>query len=226
MGEHVYCLRCLTPLSPHRFYMRVCIIEDDPLTRRSLCTLLAGEPRISQVTSAGNGTEALSTIAQHRPDVALVDLGLPDISGAELIAEIKERWPRIEIMAYTVHDDRATVFAAIKAGATGYLLKGSRPVELVEALYELYEGGAPLTPKIARAVLKELRDQPEEPCPLTEREIDVLAQVSSGRSYRDVADLLGISPHTVHTHIKNIYDKLHVKNRRQALAQARKLSLI
>lgn len=130
-------------------------------------------------------------------------------------------------MAHTVFDNRDIVFAAIKAGASGYLLKGLSPRELIESLHSLYEGGAPMSPKIARAVIGEFQERRiEEQYLLTPREREILLALENGYTYNEIADDLCISHHTVHSHIKHIYEKLHAKGRQEALISARKKGII
>ena len=157
----------------------------------------------------------------------LTDLGLPGMSGIELIKETRRIKPNIEIMALTVFEDRESTFSSIKAGATGYLLKGTTPRELIEALYTLHQGGAPMSPKIARAVLNELRNEhTSDAYLLTPREKDILKGMETGHTYKELAEMLYISPHTVHTHIKHIYEKLQAGNRKQAFLKARKMGIL
>ena len=207
--------------------MKVSIVEDDVLLRQNLKLLLSGERGISVVSVYGSAEEALSGIKRTRPEILLADIGLPGMSGIELIRELKEQMPGLEIMAHTVFDDRETVFSAIKAGASGYLLKGSTPRELIDALHTLAKGGSPMSPKIARKVIREFQDEGiDEQYLLSHRETEIVKEVENGLSYKDIAVKLAISPHTVHTHIKNIYEKLHAKDRQGALVAARKKGII
>ena len=207
--------------------MKVSIVEDDVLLRQNLKLLLSGERGISVVSVYGSAEEALSGIKRTRPEILLADIGLPGMSGIELIRELKEQMPGLEIMAHTVFDDRETVFSAIKAGASGYLLKGSTPRELIDALHTLAKGGSPMSPKIARKVIREFQDEGiDEQYFLSHRETEIVKEVENGLSYKDIAVKLTISPHTVHTHIKNIYEKLHAKDRQGALVAARKKGII
>lgn len=207
--------------------MKVFIVEDNPMLLDNLTILLGGEPDIEVAGTATTAESAQPTIRDSPPDVLLVDIGLPGMSGIELITRIKREHPDLDIVAHTVFDSRRTVFDAIKAGASGYLLKGSTPRELVEALHSVHEGGAPMTPRIARAVIRELQDVgADEAYVLTPREIEVIRGLESGFTYQQLADSLSISHHTVHTHIKNVYEKLHAKGRRDALAKARKKGIL
>ncbi|MHB8843645.1 MAG: response regulator [Nitrospirota bacterium] len=207
--------------------MKVSIVEDDVLLRQNLKLLLSGESGISVVSVYGSAEEALRSISKAKPEILLADIGLPGMSGIELIREVKEQMPGVEIMAHTVFDDRETVFSAIKAGASGYILKGSTPRELIDALHTLAKGGSPMSPKIARKVIREFQDEGiDEQYLLSHRETEIVREVENGLTYKDIALKLNISPHTVHTHIKNIYEKLHAKDRQGALVAARKKGII
>lgn len=207
--------------------MRVSIVEDDALLRENLKILLAGEPGMSVVAAFGSAEEAIPGIGADVPDILLADIGLPGMSGVELIRIIKEKQPEVEIMAHTVFDDRETVFSALKAGASGYILKGSTPRELIDALRTLEQGGSPMSPKIARKVIREFQGEGiDEQYLLSSRERDIVKEIENGMTYKEIAARFTISPHTVHTHIKNIYEKLHAKDRQQALIAARKKGII
>ena len=207
--------------------MKVSIVEDDVLLRQNLKLLLGGETGISVVSVYGSAEEALAGIKRARPEILLADIGLPGMSGIELIRELKDQMPGLEIMAHTVFDDRETVFSAIKSGASGYILKGSTPRELIDALHTLAKGGSPMSPKIARKVIREFQSEGvDEQYLLSHRETEIVKEIENGLTYKDIAAKLNISPHTVHTHIKNIYEKLHAKDRQGALVAARKKGII
>jgi len=207
--------------------MKVSIVEDDVLLRQNLKLLLSGETGISVVSVYGSAEEALAGIKRARPEVLLADIGLPGMSGIELIRVLKDQMPDLEIMAHTVFDDRETVFSAIKAGASGYILKGSTPRDLIDALHTLAKGGSPMSPKIARKVIREFQDEGiDDQYLLSHRETEIVKEIENGLTYKDIAAKLGISPHTVHTHIKNIYERLHAKDRQGALLAARKKGII
>jgi len=207
--------------------MKISIVEDDTLLRENLKLLLGGETGIEVLDAYATAEDALVKLPQAPPDILLTDIGLPGMSGVELIRKIKDELPDVEIMAHTVFDDRETVFSAIKAGASGYILKGSSPRDLIDALHTLALGGSPMSPKIARKVIREFQDAPrDEQFLLSPRERDIVKEVETGSTYKDIARKFGISPHTVHTHIKNIYEKLHAKNRKTALVAARRKGII
>jgi RNA polymerase sigma factor (sigma-70 family) len=207
--------------------MRLVIIEDDRMLRENLRLLLSGEGGIEVVGTFGSAEEALAELRRCSPELLLVDLGLPGLSGVDLIGRAKEKMPSIEIMVHTIFEDRETVFSALKAGASGYLLKGSTPREIVESLLSLHQGGAPMSPKIARKVVSEFQVKTlDEQFLLSPREKEVLKHIEAGLSYKEIADKLSISPHTVHSHIKNIYERLQAKNRQEALVYARRKCII
>lgn len=207
--------------------MRIAIVEDNPLLLENLRLLLNGETGITVTGAFESAEDALPVLRELSPDVLLVDLGLPGMSGIELINKVKREIPGLDIMAHTIYEDKDSVFSAIKAGASGYILKGSSPREIIEALNELYEGGAPMSPKIARKVIMEFQEEGmNEQYLLSQREKDVVKSIEDGLTYKEIAHKFSISPHTVHTHIKNIYEKLQAKDRREALLKARKKGII
>jgi DNA-binding NarL/FixJ family response regulator len=207
--------------------MKIVIVEDNRLILENLRLLLNGEAGITVVGAFGSAEEALPELANCAPDVMLVDLDLPGISGIELTRRSKARSPELDIMAYTIFEDRETVFSAIKAGASGYILKGSSPRELVESLNSLFHGGAPMSPKIARKVIQEFQDEEvSEDNLLSQREKNIVKGIEQGLTYKNLAEKFNISPHTVHTHIKNIYEKLQAKDRQEAISKARRKGII
>jgi two-component system NarL family response regulator len=217
----------MTQADHQRADLRLLIVEDDQLLRENLRVLLSGEAGMQVVAACGSAEEALPLLTSARPDVMLSDLGLPAMSGVELIRKAKELVPALDIIVLTVSEDREAVFAALKAGAAGYIVKGATPRELVEALTALRAGGAPMSPKIARFVVKAFHDTPPpEEFLLSAKERAVLSGIQEGRSYKEIAGNMNISPHTVHSHIKNIYEKLQATDKRDALAKARRKGLI
>lgn len=207
--------------------MRIAIIEDDRLLLDNLKLLLGGEPGITVSGAFGSAEEALPLLKKSAPDIILIDLGLPGMSGVELIKRVKREIPDVEIMAHTMFEDKEHVFSAIKAGASGYILKGCPPRELIEAVFAISQGGAPMSQKVARKVILEFRDSgSSDPNILSRREIDIVKSIEEGLSYKEIADRLSISPHTVHSHIRNIYKKLGAKDRHAALVKAREKGII
>ncbi len=207
--------------------MRLVIIEDDPLLLENLTLLLRGEEGITVAGAYRSAEDAMKSLRNAAPEVMLTDLGLPGMSGVELIKKAKEEMPSLEIMAHTVFEDREKVFSAIKAGASGYILKGSSPREIIESIHSLYKGGAPMSPKIARKIIHEFQDDATgEDFLLTQRETEIVKRVEEGLTYKEIGERLSISTHTVHTHIKNIYEKLQAKDRSDAIIKARKRGII
>jgi len=198
--------------------IKVALVDDDARFRQSLSKTLADQPDFDLIASSASAEDLLERMEECLPEIVLVDLGLPGMSGQELIAQLRHSHPTIECIAHTVFEEPSTVMAALRAGASGYLLKGSTPAELLRSLRSLREDGAPLTAKIARLLIREIQPGPD---PLTDREREVLAALSDGYSYKEVAARLVVSSHTVHTHVKNIYEKLQVSGRQQAISKAR-----
>jgi two-component system NarL family response regulator len=202
--------------------MRLAIVEDSVPILENLKILLGGEAGITIVGAFSTAEDALRQIDRIAPEIMLVDLGLPGMPGTEFIAEAKERHPRLEVMVYSVFDDPVNVFAALKAGATAYILKGTKPKDLVEAIAGLHQGGSPMSPKIARMVIAEFHDESGNNAhSLTAREKEILAGMDKHLTYKELADKLCISPFTVRTHTKNIYEKLQARNKEEALRKAR-----
>ena len=212
--------------------MNICIVEDHKMLLDNLRLLLQGEPDIHVTGAFASAEEAMQATDWSKTDILLADIDLPGMSGVELIRCVKHAQPAVDAMAYTISEDRAVVMAAIRAGASGYLLKGSTPRILIESVRELHAGGAPMSPKIARKLIAELRLQDEAlgagvpRIELTQRETDVVRLVEKGLAYGEISDALGISPHTVHSHIKHIYEKVHASSRGEMLVKARKLGVI
>lgn len=200
----------------------VVVVEDDAALCEGLCELFAGTIDLRLLWCSESAESCLERLETENlaPDLFLVDLGLPGARGAELIAELKARLPDAKFVAHTVFEDRENVFAALKAGADGYILKGCDGPQLLRHLRSLEQGGAPLTPRVARYLVSEFQHEAESP--LTSREQDVLQCLSEGYSYQQCAEQLVVSSHTVHSHVKNIYEKLAVRGRNQAVDKARR----
>lgn len=203
--------------------MRLAIVDNDHILCESLRQILAGESGMSVAGAFNSGEKALKALGGMAPDIVILDLDLPDMRGHEFIKRLKAGMPKTDVLAYTALDDRNSVFSALKAGATGYLLKPTRPREFVEAVNSIYEGGAPLSPRIARMVIMEIHEQGENcrEC-LSRRQAEVLGGMEMGLTYREIAKSLEISPYTVRTHIKNIYEKLGAKSKSEAIRIAKK----
>lgn len=214
----------------------VFIVEDDELTRASLVRRIAEAQAGLQVTVAvGTCREIRAALETSRPAVLLVDLGLPDGDGLDIIRETAQRWPAVLIMVITVFGDELKVVTSIKAGATGYLLKDDAAVGIGEAIRQMLAGGSPISPAIARHLIRHFRPDADassdrRPAPnavtLTPREMEILTLASKGFSYAETAALLGLTSSTVSSYTKNIYGKLAVSSRSEAVYEATRMGLI
>jgi DNA-binding NarL/FixJ family response regulator len=203
--------------------IEVAIVEDSQGIREQWERLLNGAGLHCACTCA-NGEEALERLPVCAPQVVLMDISMPGISGIECTARLKRLLPETQILMVTVHNDHDRVFQALQAGASGYLLKRSTPTELREAIREVLRGGGPMSGEVARLVIETFHKAPAaiadtDQVQLTVREKEVLEQVSRGFANKEIADRLGISFDTVRTHLKHIYEKLHVRCRAEAVAK-------
>jgi DNA-binding NarL/FixJ family response regulator len=200
--------------------IRVSIVEDDSRIRESLLGILEGVPGFHCLKTYCTGEEALEGIPQQKPDIVLMDIKLPKMSGIECVARLKEKVPGLPIVMLTVFEDSDKVFKALEAGACGYLVKRMPPQDLLEALRQVQSGGAPMTGRVARMVVQSFQrmgTSKKETENLTPRELEILELLAKGDLCKEIADKLGLSLRTVHTHLKNIYEKLHVRSRTQAV---------
>lgn len=212
----------------------VIVVEDDPAFLTRFCGIVAGAPELTLIAAVGDMASARAVIARQAPDVLLTDLGLPDGNGIDLIRETARACPATDIMVISVFGDEEHVLASIEAGATGYILKDSPPGELVGLIAQLRAGGSPISPLIARQLLKRFRpeDKPAGPTPdlqapaMTHRESEVLALIAKGFNFAEIARLLEVSPHTINAHVKKIYQKLAVHSRGEAVYEAGKMGLL
>jgi DNA-binding NarL/FixJ family response regulator len=201
-------------------FIRVSIVEDDPLIRESLAKVIGSSSRFECVGLYGSAEEALREVPRNLPDVLLMDIQLPGRSGIECTALLKADHPELQVLILTIYDDSELIFNALRAGAGGYLLKRSRPEELINAVEEVHAGGAPMSTNIARLVVSHfhrIRQPVSEVEKLTPREREVLDELAKGLLYKEVADRLGISRSTMNSHIEAIYRKLHVQTRTEAV---------
>ena len=200
----------------------IAIVEDDRAVRASLAGILQRAADCRCVGDFGSAEEALQKLPSLRPDVILMDINLPDLSGVECVRQLSERLPAARFLMLTVQEDPDSIFNSLAAGASGYLLKPVRAAELVAAVEDVFRGGAPMTSIIARKVVQSFKQAGPsrgETEKLSPREQGVLDALAKGYSYKETADLLGVSYSTVHTHIERIYHKLHVQSRGQAVAK-------
>lgn len=202
--------------------IRVAVVEDSAIIRRSLEAIINKAPRMQCVCACDTAEDALRRLPRATPDVVLMDIQLPNLSGIECTAELKQLLPSVQIIMVTVYEDTDRIFKALKAGACGYLLKRSTPEQIVAAIAEVQQGGAPMTSEIARKVIATFQSSSAysaEVEALSRRELEILDLVSQGYSNKEIAGRLSLSGGTVHWHLKNIYEKLHVHSRTQAVVK-------
>jgi two-component system, NarL family, response regulator LiaR len=205
--------------------IRVLIVDDHEIVRKGIRALLATKRDIQVVGEAGNGSEAVTQAQMLRPDVVLMDLVMPKMDGIQATKEITAKQPGARVLVLTSFAADEQVFPAIKAGALGYLLKDTGPQELVQAIRQVYRGEPSLEPSVARKVLAELSSPPQKPLtpdPLTARELDILRLIAQGQSNKEIAGKLVIAEETVHSHVSNVLNKLHLASRTQAALYALK----
>jgi DNA-binding NarL/FixJ family response regulator len=225
--------------------IKVVICEDQPQILKNQLKILQESQEIEVIGTALSGEATLELLERNQPDVLLQDLGLPRMTGIEVTREVKRRWPAVEVLIFTIFDEEEKVIEAVKAGASGYLLKGATAAKIVESIREVKAGGSVIQPNLARRLLKHFHvpeegmppEQPkralppgnrEEPAtrPLTEREIEILRLIAKGLSNNEAARVLTLSRATVRTHLEHIYEKLEVTNRVEAVTEGLRKGLI
>ena len=214
-----------TPAKP----IRLLIFEDNDDMRDSLSILFKGMPGIVFTGAFADAIHAVDDVAATEPDVILMDIDLPKMNGIEAVWKIKQKFPTVQILMLTVFDDNERIFQSICAGASGYILKRNPPAKIIEGIFEVAEGGGSLTSSIARKVLNmfpRFNASKKETETLTQREREVLALLVKGHSYKMVGAELNVTLETVRSHIKKIYDKLHVHNSGEAIAIALRNRLV
>jgi DNA-binding NarL/FixJ family response regulator len=200
--------------------IRVALVEDDSQVRAGLVSLISAEPGFECVAACASGEDALTLLPPLSPDVVLMDIHLPGMTGIECIRRLKRQQPRVQITMLTVFEDHDRIFQSLSAGASGYLLKQTPPERLVEAIGELHRGGSPMSAQIARRVVEAFQ-APATPdlseTNLTPREQEIIRLLAKGFLYKEIADQLSLSVETVRTHLHRIYEKLHVRTRTEAV---------
>lgn len=207
----------------------IIIVEDDVEVRDSLVDLISDHEALQVLTACGNVAEGVAALNEYNPDILLTDLGLPDGSGSDIIKAIEDNNMQCEAMVISGFQDEHNVFKALQAGAKAYILKHDKSQKITDSILAMMDGGAPISPVIARLMLQKFQQsQPviELPEALTDRQVKILKLVSQGFSSKEISEKLDISYYTVTTHIKNIYNKLQVNSRTEALYEAVKLGLL
>mgnify|MGYP001766745143 CR=1 FL=1 len=202
--------------------IRVAIVEDNRGTRESLVEVLGRTPALRCVGAHANGEEALRGIPTETPDVVLMDINLPGMSGIECVSRLKERLPRTQVLMLTTYEESDLIFDSLRGGASGYLLKNMPSTELIQAIEQVHVGGAPMSMQIARKVVsyfQRLKQKGADMETLTKREHEILGLLAKGFLYKEIADQLGISLSTVRAHLHTVYEKLHVQSRTEAVVK-------
>ncbi|MEL7162229.1 MAG: response regulator transcription factor [Bacteroidota bacterium] len=202
----------------------VAIVEDDTEIRQTLALIIHGTPGFYCQETFASGEDLLAVASELKAQVVLMDVELPGINGIETVRKLRRQRPEVECIMLTIREDDEAVFQSLQAGASGFLVKTTPPASLLQAINELRAGGAPMSSHIARRILRSFHAVTESP--LTERETEILRLICDGLNYRAVGERLFLSPHTVKTHLKNIYGKLHVHSRAEAVRKALQDKLI
>lgn len=201
----------------------ICIVEDIEDIRRSLEGIVQQSPDLILLKSFGDAEQAVVELPELEPDIVIMDINLPGMTGIDCLRQTRPKSPKTQFMMFTIYEDSEQVFEALEAGASGYLLKNTKPEKIISAIKELNEGGSPMTAGIARRVVQSFQKQTmlaDERAKLSPRENDVLTLLAKGLLYKEIAQKLGIGFGTVRQHIHNIYEKLHVQNKTEAINKA------
>lgn len=201
--------------------IKLAVIEDLRDVALSLQTIFNSQPDMECKHIYYNAEDAILFLPCHDADIVIVDIGLPRASGIEAIRTISDKCPNTQFCMFTVYEDDDKIYSSLEAGAKGYILKGASRDKILISVRELYEGGSPMSPTIARRIIDQLGDRPhaqvKKPLPVTERELELLTLLAQGLMYKEIADHMGITTGTVKQHIHKIYDKLQVSNRTEAI---------
>jgi DNA-binding NarL/FixJ family response regulator len=201
--------------------VQIAIVDDNDTIREGLVELINASEGFSCVGAYRTAEEALAEIVGKQPDVILMDINLPGMSGIECTRQVKAFLPKVQVMMLTVYENDEHVFPALKAGATGYLVKRTKPEKLLAAITELREGGSPMSAEIARKIVQTFHEEQtiaaEGTETLTKREREILGHLAKGLRYKEIAERMFISPSTVRSHIHKVYEKLHVRSKSEAI---------
>ncbi|HKW28123.1 MAG TPA: response regulator transcription factor [Verrucomicrobiae bacterium] len=203
---------------------KIAIVEDNKVIRESLMEFIHADPECRCVCACATAEEALKVIPKHEPEIVLMDIQLPNMSGIDCLAQLKQLLPSVHIIMVTVYEDTERIFKALRLGACGYLLKRCAPEELIAAIREVRQGGAPMSREIARKVIASFQEPlatAMEVEDLTAREREILELLANGFPNKQIADRLGLTDGTVRWHLRHVYNKLHVRSRTEAALKFR-----
>ncbi len=203
---------------------KIAIVEDNKVIRESLTEFVQADPECRCVCACATAEEALKVFPKHEPEIVLMDIQLPNMSGIDCIAQLKQILPSVQIIMVTVYEDTERIFKALRMGACGYLLKRCAPEELISAIREVRQGGAPMSREIARKVIASFQEPATaatEVEDLTAREREILELLASGFPNKEIADRVGLTDGTVRWHLRHVYNKLHVRSRTEAALKFR-----
>jgi DNA-binding NarL/FixJ family response regulator len=203
---------------------KIAIVEDNKVIRESLMEFIHADPECRCVCACATAEEALKIIPKHEPEIVLMDIQLPNMSGIDCLAQLKQMLPSLHIMMVTVYEDTERIFKALRMGACGYLLKRCTPEELIAAIREVRQGGAPMSREIARKVIVSFQEPVKaaaEVEDLSPRELEILELLAGGFANKAIADRLGLTDGTVRWHLRHVYHKLHVRSRTEAALKFR-----